>query len=354
MMLPDEQCWEAVERRDASLDGSFFYSVRTTGVYCRPGCASRQPRRENVAFYATADEAEKAGFRACKRCRPRAMSSKAHQTAAVEKACALIRASETTPSLAELADAAGMSRFHFHRLFKEITGTTPADFAKTHRLAQFAAQLDDGKPVTEAIYAAGYGSSSRAYSAASTGLGMTPGARRKNGRGETIRFAFAETALGTMLIAATERGICALEFGDDETRMAAAFKARFASADLAEDDGTLRDWARQVAHYVTAPGRAPDLPLDISGTAFQARVWRALQRIPVGETVSYGALARSLGLPGAARAVGAACRTNEIAVLIPCHRVVGGDGELTGYRWGIERKRALLERERTMQIEKAS
>lgn len=345
-MLSEEQCWEAVERRDARLDGAFFYSVRTTGVYCRPGCASRRPRRENVAFYPTADAAETAGFRPCKRCRPRALSATAHQAAAVEKACALIRSSDTAPSLAQLAEAAGMSRFHFHRLFKEITGATPADFARTHRLAQFAQQLDDGKPVTEAIYAAGYGSSSRAYAAAPSGLGMTPGARRKNGRGETIRFAFAETPLGTMLLAATARGICALQFGDDSERLAADFKARFAAAELAEDDGTLQAWARQVARHVAAPGRALDLPLDIKGTAFQARVWRALQRIPAGQTMSYGALARSLGMPGAARAVGTACASNEIAVLIPCHRVVGGDGTPTGYRWGVERKRALLELER--------
>jgi AraC family transcriptional regulator of adaptative response/methylated-DNA-[protein]-cysteine methyltransferase len=266
--------------------------------------------------------------------------------AAVEKACAIIRTSDTTPSLAELSESVGMSRFHFHRLFKEITGTTPGDFAKTHRLTQFAAQLDEGRSVTEAVYAAGYGSSSRAYAAAPTGLGMTPGARRKAGRGETIRFAVTDTPLGKMLIAATERGICALEFGDDAEAMADRFKTRFAAADVVGDDRSLAAWAQQVARYIAAPDHTLDLPLDIRGTAFQARVWRALQRIPAGQTMSYGALAAELGMPGAARAVGTACGRNEIAILIPCHRVVGGDGKLTGYRWGVERKRALLENER--------
>ncbi len=345
-MLNTEQCWSALVARDGAADGTFFYGVRTTGVYCRPNCTSRLPKRDNVAFFATTGEAEAAGFRPCKRCRPTEPSAIAHHLAAVEKACRIIRLSETTPSLADLADAVGVSRFHFHRVFKQITGATPRDYARTHRLGRFAETLAAGEPVADAIYAAGYGSSSRAYEAAPAGLGMTPGARRKGGQGESIRYATLETPLGWVLVAATERGICAVELGDEPKGLVSDLEARFPAAAVAADGGALRDWAEQIVRFITAPGQILDLPLDIQGTAFQARVWRALQRIPLGHTASYAELAAALGQPNAVRAVARACASNRLALVVPCHRAVGSDGELRGYRWGVERKRALLARER--------
>lgn len=345
-MLTIEQCWKAVAGRDAAADGTFFYGVRTTGVYCRPGCASRLPKRDNVAFFETTAMAEAEGFRACKRCRPTEISAIAHHIAAVEKACRIIGISETAPSLAELADAVGISRFHFHRVFKQITGATPHDYAKTQRLGRLAATLDAGTPVTEAIYAAGYGSSSRAYEAAPAGLGMTPGERRKGGHGQSIRYVTLETPLGWVLVAATERGICCAELDDTSESLVARLKIRFPAATLTADEDDLRGWAEQIVRYITAPGRTPELPLDIQGTAFQTRVWRALQRIPLGKTATYTEIASALGQPNAVRAVARACASNKIALLVPCHRVIGSDGTLRGYRWGVERKRALLARER--------
>jgi AraC family transcriptional regulator of adaptative response/methylated-DNA-[protein]-cysteine methyltransferase len=331
---------------DAAQDGRFFYSVKTTGVYCRPGCASRQPRRENVAFYETTAAAEAAGFRPCKRCRPNEGSPADRHIAAIERACALIRACDELPSLAELADAAGISRFHFHRVFKQITGATPREWGKAHRLGRFAARLDAGEGIAEAAYAAGFGASSRAYEAAPNGLGMTPGARRKGGEGETIRYTIVSTWLGWALVAATERGICMTALGDDRAGLEADLRRRFPAATLAPADAALSGWAGRVVRFITRPGEQLDLPLDIRGTAFQAQVWKALQKIPPGQTATYTGIAQALGRPRAVRAVAQACASNKLAVLVPCHRVVRGDGDLAGYRWGIERKRALLARER--------
>ena len=345
-MLSAEKCWSAVVAHDATQDGRFFYSVRTTGVYCRPGCASRQPRRENVAFYENAEAAEAAGFRPCKRCRPNEASSADRHVAAIGRACALIRASDTLPTLAELAAAAGISRFHFHRVFKQITGATPREWGKAHRLDRFAERLDSGEPIAAAVYAAGFGASSRAYAAAPNGLGMTPGARRRGGAGERIRFTVVATPLGQALVAATERGICMTALGDDRTGLEAELRQRFPKAELAAADAALAGWAERIVRFITQPGEQPDLPLDIRGTAFQARVWRALQKIPPGRTASYRDIAAVLGQPRAVRAVAQACATNKLALLVPCHRVVRSDGDLAGYRWGIERKRALLDRER--------
>jgi AraC family transcriptional regulator, regulatory protein of adaptative response / methylated-DNA-[protein]-cysteine methyltransferase len=346
IMLNEEQCWAAVLAHDASQDGRFFYSVKTTGVFCRPGCASRQPKRQNVAFYETADQAEAAGFRACKRCRPRDGSPADRHLAAIDRACALIRQSEALPSLAALAGAAAMSPYHFHRVFKQITGTTPREWGKAHRLGRFAARLDAGEGIAEAAYGAGFGASSRAYEAAPNGLGMTPGARRKGGEGETIRFTTLATWLGWALVAATERGICMTALGDDRAGLEADLRRRFPAAKLVPADAALAGWAERVVRYITRPGEQLDLPLDIRGTAFQAQVWRALQKIPPGETATYTGIAQALGRPRAVRAVAQACASNKLAVLVPCHRVVRGDGDLAGYRWGIERKRALLARER--------
>ena len=345
-MLNEEQCWAAVVAHDASQDGRFFYSVRTTGVYCRPGCASRRPRRENVAFHDTADAAAAAGFRPCKRCRPQEGSPAERHVASVGRACALIRASDALPTLAELADAAGISRFHFHRVFKQITGATPRDWGKAHRMDRLGDRLDAGETVAAAVYGAGFGASSRAYEAAPNGLGMTPRARRDGGKGETIRFTIVSTWLGWALVAATERGVCMTALGDDRARLEADLRRRFPAATLVPADAALSGWAERVVHYVTRPADQLDLPLDIRGTAFQAQVWRALQKIPPGQTATYTEIAAALGRPRAVRAVAQACAGNKLAILVPCHRVVRGDGALAGYRWGIERKRALIARER--------
>jgi AraC family transcriptional regulator, regulatory protein of adaptative response / methylated-DNA-[protein]-cysteine methyltransferase len=347
-MLDLEACWTAVENRDVAAGGNFFYGVRTTGVYCRPGCASRRPLRTNTVFFETTAEAEAAGFRSCKRCRPTDGSTASRHVAAIEKACALLRNSDAIPSLAELADAAGISPFHFHRVFKQITGATPRDYARTHRLGRLADKLETGQPVTEAIYASGFGSSSRAYESASAGLGMTPGARRRGGIGQTIRFVTVETPLGWALVAATERGICMTALADDRKSLEASLRQRFSAAKVIAEDGRLKDWADRIVRFITAPDQNLDLPLDIQGTAFQARVWRALQKIPLGKTASYTEIAAALGQPKSVRAVAQACSANKLALIVPCHRVIRSDGDLGGYRWGVERKRALLARERAI------
>jgi AraC family transcriptional regulator of adaptative response/methylated-DNA-[protein]-cysteine methyltransferase len=346
VMMNLEQCWAALANRDAGADGVFVYAVRTTGVYCRPGCASRLPRRENVAFYDTAAAAEAAGFRPCKRCRPSEASAGERHVAAIGRACALIRAQDALPSLAELADAACLSRFHFHRVFKEITGTTPREWGKAHRLDRFAERLDSGENIADAVYGAGFGASSRAYEAAPNGLGMTPAARRHGGRGETIRFTTVRTGLGWALVAATERGICMTALGDECAGLEAELRRRFPAALIWPADAALTAWAERIVRFITRPDVQPALPLDIRGTAFQAQVWRALQKIPPGRTATYSEIAAALGRPRAVRAVAQACAANKLAILVPCHRVVRGDGALAGYRWGIERKRALIARER--------
>jgi AraC family transcriptional regulator of adaptative response/methylated-DNA-[protein]-cysteine methyltransferase len=344
-MLNTEKCWAALTSRDDGADGSFVYAVRTTGVYCRPGCSSRLPKRENVAFFETTAEAESAGFRPCKRCRPTEAPGERH-VAAVGRACALIRARDSLPSLAELADTAGISRFHFHRVFKQITGATPRQWGEAHRLGRFADRLDAHESVAEAVYGSGFGASSRAYEAAANGLGMTPGARRHGGRGETIRFTTVKTALGWALVAATARGICMTALGDERAPLEAELRRRFPAALIWPADAELTAWAEQIVRFITRPDTQPDLPLDIRGTAFQAQVWRALQKIPPGRTQSYREIAAALGRPSAVRAVAQACASNKLALLVPCHRVVRSDGALSGYRWGVERKRALIDRER--------
>src|ERR1700751_680744 len=345
-MLDFDQCWAALERRDAGADGKFLYGVRTTGVYCQPGCASRLPLRKNTLFFETRAEAEAAGLRPCKRCRPADGSTASRHIAAIGKACALLQKSETMPSLAELADAAGISPFHFHRVFKQITGATPRDYARTHRLGRLADKLETGEPVTEAIYASGFGSSSRAYDSAAAGLGMTLGARRRGGIGQTIRFVTVETPLGWALVAATGRGICMTALADDRESLEAGLRQRFRAAKVMAEDSGLKDWADRIVRFITAPDQNLDLPLDIQGTAFQARVWRALQKIPLGKTASYTEIAAALGQPKAVRAVAKACAANKLALIVPRHRVIRSDGELGGYRWGVERKRELLARER--------
>jgi AraC family transcriptional regulator of adaptative response/methylated-DNA-[protein]-cysteine methyltransferase len=341
----DEERWETVKRRDRSADGTFFYSVLTTGVYCRPSCAARLPRRENVRFHATREAAERAGFRPCKRCKPNAEGLVEQHAAAVAKACRLIETANEMPNLDALAAAAAMSRFHFHRVFKSVTGVTPKAYAMAHRAQRVRDALPNSNSVTEAIYGAGYNSSGRFYAASAGVLGMAPSEFRAGGKGAAIRFAIGQCSLGAILVAATEKGVCAISLGDDPNPLLRDLQDRFPKAQLIGGDRDFELLVAKVVGFVEAPALGLDLPLDVRGTAFQQRVWQALREIPAGETASYTEIARRIRRPKAVRAVGAACAANAIAVAIPCHRVVRNDGALAGYRWGIERKRSLLARE---------
>ena len=335
--------WDAVQRRDSAYDGVFYYSVRTTGVFCRPSCAARTALRKHVAFHASCADAAAAGFRPCLRCRPDLPPLAARQAAAVAKACALIDASDDTLDLDTLAAAVGISKFHFHRLFKAQAGITPKAYAAARRAARVTQQLDSGASVTDAIYAAGFQSSGRFY--AGTRLGMTPTRYRQGGAGETIRFAIGQCSLGAILVAATDQGICAILVGDDPDALARDLQDRFPRARLEGADADFDRTVATVVGFVEAPNLGLALPLDVRGTAFQQRVWEALRAIPAGVTVSYAELAARVGMPSGARAVAGACAANPVAVAIPCHRVVRNDGALSGYRWGVERKRILLSRE---------
>jgi AraC family transcriptional regulator of adaptative response/methylated-DNA-[protein]-cysteine methyltransferase len=341
----DDERWEAVKRRDRAADGAFYYSVRTTGVYCRPSCAARLPRRENVRFHATGAEAEQAGFRPCRRCRPNEAALARRQASVVAKACRMIEEADERPSLEVLAEAAGMSRFHFHRVFKALAGVTPKAYGDAHRRARVRDELTRSATVTEAIYGAGFNSSGRFYETASDVLGMTPTAFRAGGNGAMIRFAVGECSLGSILVAATEKGVCAIEFSDDPDALVRDLQDRFPRARLIGGDERFERLTAKVVGFVEAPTQGLDLPLHVRGTAFQQRVWQALREIPAGSTASYADIAARIGRPRAVRAVAQACASNAIAVAIPCHRVVRTEGALSGYRWGVERKRALLDRE---------
>ncbi|HZE62034.1 MAG TPA: bifunctional DNA-binding transcriptional regulator/O6-methylguanine-DNA methyltransferase Ada [Burkholderiales bacterium] len=341
----DEERWAAVARRDRGAEGVFYYSVRTTGVYCRPSCAARLARRENVRFHSSREEAEAAGFRPCKRCRPDEAGLNEQRTAIVAKACRLIETAEEMPNLESLAESAGMSRFHFHRVFKSVTGVTPKAYAAAHRARRVREELPRSRTVTEAIYGAGFNSNGRFYATSSEVLGMTPTNFRSGGTGASIRFAVGECSLGAILVAATEKGVCAILLGDAPEALVRELEDRFPRATLIGGDEGFEQWVAKVVGFVEAPALGLDLPLDVRGTAFQQRVWRALREIPAGSTASYTEIARRIGAPKAVRAVARACASNAIAVAIPCHRVVRNDGALSGYRWGVERKRALLERE---------
>jgi AraC family transcriptional regulator of adaptative response/methylated-DNA-[protein]-cysteine methyltransferase len=340
--------WEALRRRDPAADGEFLYSVKTTGVYCRPSCTSRNARSENIVFHSTAADAERAGFRPCKRCRPDLPARVDREAALVAEACRTIEASDEMPALSKLAARAGISPYHFHRMFKRIAGVTPRSYASAHRKRRVQENLASGSEVTEAIYAAGFNSSSRFYEQASGMLGMKPSVYRQGGEGERIRHSLGVSSLGNVLVAATERGLCAILLGDEPAALLADLERRFPNADLREGDAQFADWVAKVIHFVDDPkaNKGIGLPLDLRGTAFQCRVWEALRNIPAGETITYGQIAERIGRPGAARAVGRACADNALAVAIPCHRVVGSNGEIGGYRWGAKRKRQLLERER--------
>lgn len=337
--------WAAVLARDAAADGQFVYSVRTTGVYCRPSCAARTARPENVQFHLTAAAAERAGFRPCKRCRPDQAPLAAQHAALVAELCRFIEQAEPAPSLQALATRAGLSRYHVHRIFKAVTGVTPGAYAAAHRATRVRAELGRSGTVTAAIYGAGYNSSGRFYESSKRMLGMTPRAYRGGGMNTEIRFAIGQCSLGAILVAASELGVCAILLGNEPEALLHELQDRFPHATLLGADAGFEQVVAQVVGLVEAPAIGLDLPLDIRGTAFQQRVWQALREIPAGRTASYSEVAQSIGAPRAARAVGTACAANVLAVAIPCHRVLRRDGILTGYRWGVERKRALLERE---------
>ncbi len=341
----DRERWIAVTNRDPNADEIFYFSVRTTGVYCRPSCASRPARRENVAFYNTCEEAEQAGFRPCLRCKPNKPPLAKRHAASVAEICRLIESAEEAPKLDELAEAAGMSRYYFHRLFKSITGVTPKAYAAAHRAQRVRDSLPASASVTEAIYDAGFNSSGRFYATSEAVLGMAPSKYRAGGTGASIRFAVGECSLGSILVAMTDKGVCAILLGDDADALVRDLQDRFPKAQLIGGDKDFEQLVAMVVGFVEAPALGLDLPLDVQGTAFQQRVWQALREIPAGETASYSTIAKRIGSPKAVRAVARACAANPIAVATPCHRVVRNDGGLSGYRWGVERKRALLERE---------
>ena len=341
----DEVRLAAVRIRDRGADGAFFFAVRTTGVYCRPSCAARPARQENIRFFASAADARAAGYRPCLRCRPDEDPQRGRHALAVADACRTIEAAEESPDLAALAAEAGMSRFHFHRIFKAKTGLTPRAYAQARRAARVRDELPKSATVTEAIYGAGFNSNGRFYAQADKALGMQPSEFRKGGSGKPLRFAVAECALGSILVAASEVGVCAILFGDDPESLVRDLQDRFPKADLIGGDEAFDRLVAEVVKFVESPRLGLDLPLDLQGTAFQLRVWRALCEIPPGSTRSYAEIATAIGEPNAARAVAQACSANKLAVAIPCHRVVRQDGQLSGYRWGIERKRGLLRME---------
>jgi len=338
--------WRALAQRDPRAADAFVYSVATTGVYCRPSCAARLPRRENVRFYSTPAEAERAGFRPCRRCRPNEARFIERHRDAVAHACRLIAAPGDVPTLSELAKAVGLSPHYLHRVFKHMTGVTPKAYAAAQRAQRVRDQLAAHASITEAIHGAGFNSHGRFYANATRELGMSPTAFRAGGAGETIRFAIGHCSLGSILVAASERGICAILLGDDPDVLARDLQDRFPNACIAGAEPAFERWVARVVGLVERPAHGLDLPLDIRGTAFQVRVWGALRQIPPGSTASYAAIARRIGKPSAARAVAAACAANPLAVAIPCHRVVRTDESLSGYRWGVERKAELLRRER--------
>jgi len=342
---PPDSRWQAVVGRNPQADGVFVYAVKTTGVYCRPSCPSRTAKRENVEYFESNEQAAAAGYRACKRCRPESLSQAQRRQALAIQACRAIEQSDSPLLLTELARQAGLSPHHFHRIFKETMGLTPKDYYKSVRAGRVAASLQAAPSVTEAIYAAGFNSTGRFYEESAALLGMAPSAYRKGAAGEHIRYAVAPCTLGKVLVAATRKGVCAIEFGEAERELVKRLRERFPKAQFEPGDAEFNDWVGRVLAYLDQPQGALDLPLDVRGTVFQHRVWRALRDIPAGQTASYAEIARRIGQPKAHRAVAHACAANQVAVAIPCHRVVRGDGNLAGYRWGVERKAALLRRE---------
>lgn len=345
--VSEEHLWDQVLSRQT--DAGFFYAVTTMGIYCRPACPSPRPLRRNVRFFRASAEAEAAGFRPCKRCDPDGARMRLAQ-AVVQDACTFMEQSEEIPSLDALAKRAGYSRFHFLRMFREHTGLTPRSYAEGVRARRLHAALAQGDRVADAVAEAGFGSESRVYEKTGALLGMTPGAARRGGQGETIRTAFADCPFGRLLVGATEAGVCFIGFAEPEEALMGDLRRRFPNASIVQDDAALAATVRSVLEFLQEPKQALDLPLDLRGTAFQQRVWRMLCTIPAGETRSYAELAAMLGSPKAIRAVARSCATNPVSLAVPCHRVIGSNGDLTGYRWGVPRKKALLEQERRLKL----
>jgi AraC family transcriptional regulator, regulatory protein of adaptative response / methylated-DNA-[protein]-cysteine methyltransferase len=343
--VADDPRWVRIVARDKTADGHLWYSVSTTGVYCRPSCPSRTANPKNVQLHDSLESAKATGFRSCRRCNPDGPSIDAENATLVAQACRIIEESEEEPSLDELADAIDRSPSYFHRLFKATTGLTPKDYAAAHRAKKVRQGLASRNTVTEAIYDAGFSSSGRFYAKSTDMLGMTPSQYRAGGANEDIRFAVGQTSLGALLVASSKKGVASILLGDDPDELVRNLQDRFPKARLIGADRDYEALVARVVGFIETPGIGLDLPLDVRGTAFQQRVWQALQEIPVGETVSYAEIARRIGLPKAVRAVAGACAANNLAVAIPCHRVVRNDGSLSGYAWGVERKRVLLDRE---------
>ena len=349
---PEEECalrentwWDALCQRDKQADGRFVYGVKTTGIFCMPSCASRLPLRENVQFFVDAAAAQQAGFRPCKRCCPGSLAGGQRQCAASGHACQLMRQAETSLTLTQVANAVGISPYHFHRLFKAQVGVTPKRYAAALRGQRVRALLSDAAPVTQAALAAGFHSSEQFYQESHQLLGMAPRRFKHKGQGMTIHFAIGSCSLGAVLVAESERGVCAVLLGDDATALINELHSLFANATVLDGDAAFEQRMALVIRAIDSPGAPLTLPLDIRGTAFQLRVWQALRDIPLGTTLSYRDVAEKMGQPGAVRAVAGACAANRLAGIGPCHRVIRTDGALSGYRWGIARKRQLLESE---------
>ncbi|XGV95029.1 MAG: bifunctional DNA-binding transcriptional regulator/O6-methylguanine-DNA methyltransferase Ada [Leptolyngbya sp. BL-A-14] len=346
--LTEAECWDAIVHRDPEADDAFLYAVQTTGIYCRPTCASRQPKRENVLFFNCWEDAEAAGFRPCKRCSPRSTSPKQQQATIIAHVCKQIERAETPLSLTAMAQMAGLSAYHFHRVFKAIVGVTPKQYTAVHRAQRLRQHLQETSTVTQAMSDAGFETSSNFYNQAATLLGMTPSQYQQGAKGMAIRYTVQSCWLGWVLVAATPKGICAIALGDTPEALKTQLQATFPNAQLCTGDCAFDGWVEQVLRLIEVPQSAVELPLDVQGTAFQQQVWQALQTIAPGTTISYSDLATRIGNPKAVRAVANACAQNQIAVAIPCHRVVGSDGSLRGYRWGRDRKQALLTKEKTI------
>lgn len=344
----DERMWEAVTAKDSRFDGQFVFAVSSTKVYCRPSCPSRRPRREHVSFFDVPDAAEQAGFRACLRCEPRRTRVVDRRIDLVERVCRFLDASQAeTVKLADLATHAGVSVFHLQRTFKRVMGISPRQYLTARRFGNFKTLVREGEPVTQALYNSGFNSSSRVYEHAPEELGMTPATYGRGGRGTNISYTIVKSPLGQLLVAVTQRGVCAVRMGDTNTELEKDLRAEFPAASIRRDDAGLREPVEKILDHLTNQEPRLDLPLDIRATAFQRQVWEKLRAIPYGQTVSYGEVAKALGKPGAVRAVGRACATNPVALVIPCHRVVREDQSLGGYRWGLDRKQQLLDKERT-------
>lgn len=344
VMNEDDELWQAVLAKDSRYDGQFVFAVSSTSIYCRPSCPSRRPHRERVSFFSLPEAAEQAGFRACRRCHPRRARSKDPQVELVQRVCSYLDQSDVeNVSLAELAAHTGLSAFHLQRTFKNVMGISPRQYHSARKIESFKSGVKQGKSVTMALYDAGFNSSSRLYETASEELGMTPATYGKNGRGMNIKYTIATSPLGKLLVAVTERGVCSLTMGDSDAELEKVLRNEFSAATIVKADKDLDQVVQAVLSHLSASEHRLDLPLDVQATAFQRQVWNELRAIPYGKTVSYGDVAKAMGKPGAVRAVGRACATNPVALVIPCHRVVREDKNLGGYRWGLDRKKQLLE-----------